>query len=324
MLENYLEFFLDFLSSLPNILFALSDIDKAISIGLLSSIFVTFFLILRTSRKKKLRYTRSTATSFVREKENEKEEELRPNEVKDSEGISEPKILDIPEKSVSEIGTRARESSEFIRDTNTSFIRGEYKDEKSHVEKPKILKSKLESKKDDSLQGEPFHPDDLKNSEDLVHEQKILAVPEYWRIPEKSQEESENGVGRVSPFRVNARQKIPYLELDPRVEKDIFSTIAGFTVLFDEKPLKVHQNWARFRSSYGVSVLNNLPEMMKYSTPNCHSCGKRGDDNQRCSICGNYYCVDHVGPESHGCPKIAERIWTNHRLCHKLALDSLS
>ena len=109
------------------------------------------------------------------------------------------------------------------------------------------------------------------------------------------------------------RQKIPYLELDPRVEKDVFSTIAGFTILFDEKPLKVHQNWARFRSSYGVSVLTNLPETMKYTTPNCLYCGKQGDENLRCSICGNYYCEDHIWPESHGCQRITERIWTNHR-----------
>ena len=124
------------------------------------------------------------------EEEPSLEEPIHPDDLKDSEDqVPEPKILDIQEKSVSEKGTRARESSEFIRDTDTSFIRGEYKEEKTHVEKPKILKSKLESKKDDSLQEEAFHPDDLKNSKDRVPEPKILAVPENWRIPEKSKEE---------------------------------------------------------------------------------------------------------------------------------------
>ena len=265
---------------------SLSETEKAVSVGIVLSIFVIVVLFGRSSKKKKVQYV--SDTSFVREE--------KKRTTSGSCGICGKFSNSLVYAGVK--GYICKECNDLRKEEELQEKEVKPSKEKSEVEEPSL--------------EEPFHPDDL-NSEDRIPEPKILAVPEHWRIPEKSQEESENGVGRASPFRVSARQKIPYLELDPRVEKDVFSTIAGFTLLFDEKPLKVHQNWARFRSSYGVSVLNNLPETMKYSTPNCHSCGKRGDDNQRCSICGNYYCVDHVWPESHGCQLIADRIWTNHR-----------
>jgi len=262
MIENYLKFFSDFLSSLPNIFFSLSDIDKVISIGLLSSIFVILFLLMRTSKKKKFRYTRDTDTSFVREKE-----ELRPNDLKDSEEVSEPEILDIPEKGVSEKGTRARESSEFVRDTDTSFIRGKRIEEKSHVEKAKILKSKLESKKDDSLQEEPFHPDDLKDSEG-VPEPKILAVPESWRISEKPKEESEKEIDRMP-----------------------FSGICDFCGRKIGGPIK----------SKRVKIKPYDPERIEsvrsYRTETL-------DLPFICSRCGKTFCQEHRLPEQHNCPNL--------------------